>query len=73
MRVHILAFTRVGGNKKGIFTRDRQPKMAAHHVRRRYHALSIVLDGAQIPNDVEDYISDDFYAYYSQHSSFGLS
>ncbi|XP_020279014.1 beta-glucuronidase-like isoform X2 [Pseudomyrmex gracilis] len=66
-------FTRVGGNKKGIFTRDRQPKMAAHHVRRRYHALSIILDGAQIPNDVEDYISDDFYAYYSQHSGFGLS
>lgn len=27
---------RVGGNKKGAFTRDRQPKMAAHHLRRRW-------------------------------------
>ncbi|KAL6258720.1 hypothetical protein P5V15_010670 [Pogonomyrmex californicus] len=56
-------FIRVGGNKKGIFTRDRQPKMAAHHVRRRYHALAAELDGAQIPEDVENYIS----AYHSQH------
>ncbi|XP_011697202.1 PREDICTED: beta-glucuronidase isoform X1 [Wasmannia auropunctata] len=56
-------YTRVGGNKKGIFTRDRQPKMAAHHVRRRYHALAVELDGAQTPDDVEDYIS----SYYSQH------
>jgi len=54
----------VGGNKKGIFTRDRQPKMAAHHVRRRYHALAIELDGAQtVPEDIEEYIS----SYYSQH------
>jgi beta-glucuronidase len=27
---------RVGGNKKGIFTRDRQPKAAAHALRRRW-------------------------------------
>lgn len=27
---------RVGGNKKGAFTRDRQPKMAAHALRRRW-------------------------------------
>lgn len=27
---------RVGGNKKGVFTRDRQPKAAAHVVRRRW-------------------------------------
>ena len=27
---------RVGGNKKGAFTRDRQPKMAAHHLRARW-------------------------------------
>jgi len=27
---------RVGGNKKGVFTRDRQPKRAAHVVRRRW-------------------------------------
>jgi beta-glucuronidase len=28
---------RVGGNKKGAFTRDRQPKAAAHYLRRRWH------------------------------------
>ncbi|XP_075249078.1 beta-glucuronidase-like [Convolutriloba macropyga] len=28
--------TRVDGNKKGIFTRQRQPKMAAHYLRYRY-------------------------------------
>ncbi|KQA27212.1 beta-glucuronidase [Vibrio metoecus] len=27
---------RVNGNKKGVFTRDRQPKMAAHHLRARW-------------------------------------
>ena len=28
---------RAGGlNHKGVFTRDRQPKMAAHHLRRRW-------------------------------------
>ena len=27
---------RVDGNKKGIFTRDRRPKMAAHYMRRRW-------------------------------------
>ncbi len=30
--------TRVGGNKKGIFTRNRQPKAAAHFVRSRWRA-----------------------------------
>jgi beta-glucuronidase len=30
---------RVGGNKKGIFTRDRQPKAAAHALRRRWTAM----------------------------------
>lgn len=27
---------RVGGNRKGVFTRDRQPKLAAHAVRQRW-------------------------------------
>jgi beta-glucuronidase len=27
---------RVGGNKKGVFTRDRQPKAAAHYLRGRW-------------------------------------
>ncbi len=30
---------RVGGNKKGAFTRDRQPKLAAHHLRRRWNSM----------------------------------
>ncbi|MCP5546871.1 MAG: beta-glucuronidase [Akkermansiaceae bacterium] len=29
--------TRVGGNKKGVFTRQRQPKAAAHALRARWH------------------------------------
>lgn len=59
MQLNILsAYTRVGGNKKGIFTRDRQPKSAAFHVRRRYHALSLELDShPELPNDLENYIS----------------
>lgn len=31
---------RVGGNKKGVFTRDRQPKAAAHALRRRWRNLA---------------------------------
>jgi beta-glucuronidase len=27
---------RVGGNRKGVFTRDRQPKSAAHWLRERW-------------------------------------
>nr|XP_034189067.1 beta-glucuronidase isoform X1 [Osmia lignaria]XP_034189068.1 beta-glucuronidase isoform X1 [Osmia lignaria]XP_034189069.1 beta-glucuronidase isoform X1 [Osmia lignaria] len=52
-----IAFIRVGGNKKGIFTRERQPKMAAFHVRKRYHSLQKELDGTDIPTDLENYIS----------------
>ena len=29
-------FMRVGGNKKGVFTRDRQPKMVAHFLREKW-------------------------------------
>merc|ERR1712060_108209 len=32
--------TRVHGNKKGVFTRQRQPKMAAYTIRDRYLALA---------------------------------
>ncbi|XP_014212257.1 beta-glucuronidase [Copidosoma floridanum] len=54
-------YTRVGGNKKGIFTRDRQPKLVAHHVRRRYHALSAEEDsGAELPCNLENYISSSY-------------
>ena len=31
--------SRVQGNKKGIFTRDRRPKLAAHYFRERRHQL----------------------------------
>ncbi len=30
---------RVDGNKKGLLTRDRRPKLAAHYFRRRWHAI----------------------------------
>ena len=35
---------RVDGNKKGVFTRDRQPKMVAHLLRRRWTAMPDYLD-----------------------------
>ena len=38
--VIFLELTRVGGNKKGILTRNRQPKMAAHVLRERYLKLA---------------------------------
>jgi hypothetical protein len=46
----------VGGNKKGIFTRDRQPKAAAHFVRKRYWQIAEDLDSATPPGDVEKYV-----------------
>ncbi|XP_053970515.1 beta-glucuronidase-like [Hylaeus volcanicus] len=57
-------YIRVGGNKKGIFTRERQPKMAAHHVRKRYYALQRELDGTEMPVDLENYVSP----YYPPHT-----
>ncbi len=30
---------RVDGNKKGLLTRDRRPKLAAHYFRRRWHGI----------------------------------
>ena len=32
--------TRVNGNKKGIFTREREPKMSAHLLRQRYWEIA---------------------------------
>ncbi|XP_078040430.1 beta-glucuronidase [Augochlora pura] len=57
-------YIRVGGNKKGIFTRERQPKMAAYHVRKRYHLLQKQLEGTEVPNDLDNYIT----FRHSQHS-----
>ncbi|HCD7052909.1 TPA: beta-D-glucuronidase, partial [Enterococcus faecium] len=30
---------RVQGNKKGIFTRDRKPKMIAHYLKKRWSSI----------------------------------
>jgi beta-glucuronidase len=34
------SFMRVDGNKKGVFTRDRRPKMSAHALRRRWRGTT---------------------------------
>jgi beta-glucuronidase len=34
------SFLRVDGNKKGVFTRDRRPKAAAHRLRQRWLGVS---------------------------------
>lgn len=46
----------MGGNKKGIFTQDRQPKAAAHFMRKRYWKIAEDLESATPPCDVEDYV-----------------
>ena len=43
------SFMRVDGNKKGVFTRDRRPKMAAHDLRRRW--LPLPSAGRRVPDD----------------------
>lgn len=50
------AYKRVGGNKKGIFTRGRQPKAAAHFVRKRYWQIADDLDSTTPTGDVEEYV-----------------
>lgn len=51
------AYTRVGGNKKGIFTRQRQPKAAALLVRQRYHTMAHAENGLlAVPGDLFDYV-----------------
>ncbi|XP_044758780.1 beta-glucuronidase isoform X2 [Coccinella septempunctata] len=49
-------YTRVGGNKKGIFTRNRQPKASAHVLRKRYWGLAEILYNATLPSDLNTYI-----------------
>jgi len=53
--VFFSAVTRVGGNKKGIFTRQREPKSSAYHLRKRYWSLANRLDGAELPCDIQSY------------------
>ncbi|PSN44367.1 Beta-glucuronidase [Blattella germanica] len=55
--ITVQSYTRVGGNKKGIFTRERQPKASAHFTRKRYWALAQELDNATPPEDLNDYVS----------------
>lgn len=50
-----LAFTRVGGNKKGVFTRNRQPKSVAHLLRERYYGLCKQFYDCQVPEDFLPY------------------
>ena len=54
----VAAVTRVGGNKKGVFTRARQPKESAWHIRKRYFALGKEIDNSTLPNDLNLYIHD---------------
>lgn len=54
--IFFVAYTRVGGNKKGVFTRQRQPKTAAYILRKRYHYLGKTIDGASLPIDLTPYI-----------------
>ncbi|CAG7674586.1 unnamed protein product [Allacma fusca] len=48
--------TRIVGNRKGIFTRQRQPKASAHLLRHRYHLLAAESDNYPIPQDVQENI-----------------
>lgn len=64
MRIVIISFpftlgiNRLNGNKKGVFTRNRQPKAAAHLLRQRYFDLAMEVDGFNDqPADVDGYIS----------------
>lgn len=54
---------RAGGNKKGLFTRDRQPKASAQLVRKRYWALAEELDSATPPDDLSEYIHESHVKY----------
>lgn len=49
---------RVGLNKKGIFTRQRQPKNSAHFLRKRYWSLARQLNNATLPSDLDEYVID---------------
>ncbi|XP_068249999.1 beta-glucuronidase-like isoform X5 [Palaemon carinicauda] len=46
--------TRVDGNKKGIFTRNRQPKLAAHFLRSRYLSLANKTLNEAIPSCIQN-------------------
>lgn len=41
---------------KGIFTRNRQPKSSAHHLRRRYWGLAKQFYQISTPEDLNPYV-----------------
>ena len=45
-----LDITRVVGNKKGMFTRQRQPKFSAHILRERYQGFSSLIEDVASTN-----------------------
>jgi beta-glucuronidase len=45
-------YIRPGGCKKGLFSRERQPKMAAHITRWRYWTLAHNSTNITLPNDL---------------------
>lgn len=50
--------TRLNGNKKGVFTRNRQPKAVAQMLRMRYFDLAMEIDDlGEQPSDLDEYIS----------------
>jgi beta-glucuronidase len=57
------AYIRVGGNKKGIFTRDRQPKSSAYLVRKRYWTIAAELDSATPPGNMFQYVCESHVKY----------
>lgn len=57
--------TRLNGNKKGVFTRSRQPKAVAQLLRMRYFDLAMEIDNLDNrPSDVDEYISPIQERYY---------
>lgn len=50
--------TRLSGNKKGVFTRSRQPKSVAQMLRMRYFDLAMEIDKLDNqPSDLDEYMS----------------
>ncbi|OXA64937.1 beta-glucuronidase isoform X2 [Folsomia candida] len=52
----VQGITRIVGNRKGVFTRDRQPKASAHLLRTRYHLLANELEKYPLPTDLRNLI-----------------
>lgn len=54
--IYDIGITRVGGNKKGVFTRNRQPKASAHLLRKRNFELALEIDNYRnVPEDIYEY------------------